>query len=53
MSARLAGRLLTSPVAFLVAGVLDFALFASATIGRSLCSLAHRMLAAAPKIAAR
>jgi hypothetical protein len=51
--ARLAGRLLTSPVAFLVAGILDFGLFAAATIGRAMCSLAHRMLAAAPKIADR
>ncbi|HTX32105.1 MAG TPA: hypothetical protein VMD09_12020 [Solirubrobacteraceae bacterium] len=34
MLARLAGRLLTSPLAFLLAGLLDFALFAGAAIRR-------------------
>ena len=49
----MAGRLLTSPLAFLVAGIRDFALFAGATIGRSVCSFTHRMLRSAPNIARR
>lgn len=51
VAARLFGRLLTSPIAFLVAGLLDFALYASATIARAVCSLTSRMLRSGPNIA--
>jgi hypothetical protein len=47
---RIAGRAITSPFAFLFAGILDFALFAGATIGRGLCSVSHCMRRAVPKI---
>ena len=53
MFGRLTGRLLTSPLAFLIAGVTDFLLFAGATIGRGACSLTHCMLKSVPKIARR
>ena len=53
MGSRLAGRLLTSPLAFLAGGVLDFFLFAGATIGRTVCSHAHRMFRALSNIDAR
>jgi hypothetical protein len=53
MLGRMAGRLLTSPLAFLIAGLTDFLLFAGATIGRGACSLPHRMLKSIPKIARR
>lgn len=53
MPAQPAGRLLTSPLAFLAAGLLDFTFFAGATIARLACSLAHRMITASPKIAPR
>jgi hypothetical protein len=48
-----AGRLLTSPVAFLFAGIVDFVLLAGATISRSGCSLTHRMLQSVRKIERR
>jgi hypothetical protein len=53
MFGRLAGRLLTSPLAFLIAGLADFLIFAGATIRRGACSVTHRMLESIPKIARR
>jgi hypothetical protein len=44
MCARLAGRLLTSPFAFLFAGILDFTLFAAAVIRRGVRSLGSALV---------
>jgi hypothetical protein len=53
MGSRLAGRLLTSPLAFLVAGIADFVWFAGATLARSACSLTRRMRQAVSNIERR
>ncbi len=53
MFGAIAGRLLTSPPAFLLAGLLDSLLYLGATIGRSVCSLTDRMPESLSKIASR
>jgi hypothetical protein len=40
LCSRLAGRLLTGPIAFLMAGIIDFASYAAAALWRSLTRLA-------------
>jgi hypothetical protein len=49
----IAGRLLTSPLAFLLAGLVDLFLYAAAAIGRSVRSRADRMSEWLSEIAAR
>ena len=53
MGSRLAGKLLTGPLAFLVAGLIDFGVFAGATFSRAVFSVTHRMLNALSNIAPR
>jgi hypothetical protein len=49
----IAGRLLTSPLAFLLAGLVDLFLYAGGTMGRSVRSRADRTSEWLSKIAAR